>query len=147
MTQSTIQNCFVKCGHMKNQEGSDVTKVDRNGEDNVTQAEDWVWLGASTTGVDFDAYMSVDKELLMCGVLCIEEMCGVVGSGSCVEKGQGDGGDDDEAESEPVPSFTEALRVFESMRAFTYVHDVTERDQANTVNIERLLFSLKRRCY
>jgi hypothetical protein len=36
----------------------------------------------------------------------------VVGSGSCVEEGQGDGGDDDdEAKSKPVPSFTEALRV------------------------------------
>ncbi|PNF36822.1 hypothetical protein B7P43_G09628 [Cryptotermes secundus] len=42
-------------------------------------------------------------------------MCGAVGSRSCVEEGQGDGGvDDDEAKSEPVPSLTEALRAFES---------------------------------
>jgi hypothetical protein len=27
-------------------------------------------------------------------VLCMEEMCGIVGSGSCVEEGQGDGDDD-----------------------------------------------------
>jgi hypothetical protein len=87
----------------------------------------------------------VDQELATCGVLCVEEMCGAVGSGSCVEEGQGDGGGDDEAESEPVPSFTEALRAFESVRAFIYAHDITERDQANTVNIERLLFSLKRK--
>jgi hypothetical protein len=73
-------------------------------------------------------------------------MCGAVGSGSCVEEGQGDRGDDDnEAESEPVPSFMEALNVFESVRAFIYVHDITERDQANIVNNERLLFSLKRK--
>jgi hypothetical protein len=72
--------------------------------------------------------------------------CGVVGSGSCVEEGQGDGGDDDdEAEYEPVPSFREALCAFESMRAFMYAHDITERDQANVINIERLLFSLKRK--
>jgi hypothetical protein len=46
-------------------------------------------------------------------------MCGAVGSGSCVEEGQGDGGDDDdEAESDPVPSFTEALRAFESERSY-----------------------------
>jgi hypothetical protein len=61
-------------------------------------------------------------------------MCGAVGSGICVEEGQGDGGDDDdEAESEPVPSLTEALRAFESVRAFIYAHDITERDQANIV--------------
>jgi hypothetical protein len=40
------------------------------------------------------------------------------------------------------PSFTEALRAFESMRAFMYAH-ITERDQANIVNIESLLFNLK----
>jgi hypothetical protein len=52
-------------------------------------------------------------------VLCVEEMCGAVGSGSCVEEGQCDGGDDDdETESEPVPSFTEALRAFESERSY-----------------------------
>jgi hypothetical protein len=74
------------------------------------------------------------------------EMCGVVGSGSCVEEGQGDGGDDDdEAESKPVPSFMEAFYAFESMRVFIYAHDITKRDQVYFVNIERLLFSLKRK--
>jgi hypothetical protein len=49
-----------------------------------------------------------------------------------MEEEQGDdGGDENEAESEPVPSFTEALRAFESVRAFMYAHDITERDQAN----------------
>jgi hypothetical protein len=28
----------------------------------------------------------VDQELATCGVLCVEEMCGELGSGSCVEK-------------------------------------------------------------
>jgi hypothetical protein len=86
VTQSTIQNCFVKCGHMKkNQERSDTMKVDGSSEDDVMQDEDWVQLGASTACVDFDAYMSVDQELMTCGVLCIEGMC-VVGSGYCVEE-------------------------------------------------------------
>jgi hypothetical protein len=42
-------------------------------------------------------------------------------------------------------SIFEALRAFESVRAFIYAHDITERNQANIVNIERLLFSLKRK--
>jgi hypothetical protein len=41
------------------------------------------------------------------------------------------------------PSFMEALHAFESMRALMYAHDITERDQANIVNIECLLFNLK----
>jgi hypothetical protein len=41
--------------------------------------------------------------------------------------------------------FMEALCAFESMRVFMYAHDITERDQANVVNIESLLFKLKRK--
>lgn len=36
--------------------------------------------------------------------------CAVMGSGNCMEKGQGDGGDNDiETKFEPLPSFAEAL--------------------------------------
>jgi hypothetical protein len=42
-------------------------------------------------------------------------------------------------------SFTEAVHAFESMRAFIYAHEITKRDQANIINTERLLFSLKRK--
>jgi hypothetical protein len=95
-----------------------------------------------------NAYVSVDQELAMCGVLCVEEMCGELGSGNCVEEvqgGGGGGGGDDEAQSEPVPSFTEAFCAFQSMRVFMYDHDITERDQVNIINIESLLFNLKRK--
>jgi hypothetical protein len=75
-------------------------------------------------------------------------VCGELGSGSCVKEVQGGGGggdddDDDEAKPESVPSFTEALHAFESMRAFIYTRDITERDQADIINIESLLFNLK----
>jgi hypothetical protein len=93
------------------------------------------------------AYVSVDQELATCGVLCVEEMCGELGSGSFVEEVQGGGGgdDDDEAKPEPVQSFVDALRAFESMTAFMYAHEITERDQANIADIESLLFKLKRK--
>jgi hypothetical protein len=46
VTQSTIQNCFVRCSHVeKNQEGLDMMEVDGSGEDDVMQGEDWVRLG------------------------------------------------------------------------------------------------------
>jgi hypothetical protein len=73
----------------------------------------------------------VDQELVTCGVLGVEEMCGELGSGSCVEEVQGGGGD--EAEPEPVPSFREALRVSESIRAFTYAHDITEETKQTSL--------------
>jgi hypothetical protein len=40
-------------------------------------------------------------------------------------------------------SFMEALCAFESMKALMYAHNNTERDQANIINIESLLFNLK----
>jgi hypothetical protein len=61
-------------------------------------------------------------------------MCGALGSGSCVV-----------VMVTMKPSFTKALRAFESMRAFMYAHDITKRDQANIVNTETLLFKLKRK--
>jgi hypothetical protein len=43
-------------------------------------------------------YVSVDQELAMC-VLCVEEMCGALGSVNCMEEVQGGGGGgDDKAE-------------------------------------------------
>jgi hypothetical protein len=75
----------------------------------------------------------------------VEEICGELGSGCCVEEVQGGGGDGDdddddddddhEAEPKPVLSFMEALCAFESMRAVMYAHDITERDQGNIVDI------------
>jgi hypothetical protein len=50
--------------------------------------------------------------------------------------------DDDEPKSEPVLCFMEALPVFELMKALMYAH---QKRRANILNIERLLFSLKRK--
>lgn len=43
------------------------------------------------------------------------------------------------------PSLMEALCAFESMRAFMYAEDITKRDQVNSINMEMLVFSLKRK--
>jgi hypothetical protein len=35
-------------------------EVDGSGEGDIMEDEYWVWLGASTTGMGFDTYMSMD---------------------------------------------------------------------------------------
>jgi hypothetical protein len=54
------------------------------------------------------------------GVLCVEEMCGELGSGSCVEEVQGgDGDDDDEAE---FYGSTSSISVHESVHVCSQHH-------------------------
>jgi hypothetical protein len=43
LTQSTILNCFVKCGHMKNEEGSGVTEIDEVVK--MTACKMNIWFG------------------------------------------------------------------------------------------------------
>jgi hypothetical protein len=89
------------------------------------------------------AYVSVDQELATCGVVCcVWKKCVVsweveVAWRRCMVVVA--------VVVKTRLSFTEALRAFESIRAFMYAHDITERDQANIVNIESLLFNLKRK--
>nr|CAD7410468.1 unnamed protein product [Timema cristinae] len=40
VTQSTNQNCFVKCGHVKKNEGSYLTEIDGSGDYDGMQDED-----------------------------------------------------------------------------------------------------------
>lgn len=110
----------------KNQEGSDVTKVNGNSEDDVMQDEDWFRLGATTDCINVHTCMSVDYERAICGVKWKLH----AGGTNC-------GCDNDEAESEPVPRFTEAFCAFEKMKAVTYDYNITIRDQANVFSIER----------
>jgi hypothetical protein len=91
-------------------------------------------------------YNAYETGLATCRVPCLEDMCDVVGSGNCMEEGQSDGDDDDnEAESEQVLSFMEALCAYVTMRAFMYAHDIIRRDQESIIINERSLSSLKRK--
>jgi hypothetical protein len=85
--------------------------------------------------------MAVNQEIATCGVLCMEEMCGVWWEVAVVWLR----GKVMVVTMTTRPSFTEALHVLKSVRVFMYAHNITKRDQANIVNIERLLFSLKRK--
>jgi hypothetical protein len=85
-------------------------------------------------------YVSVDQELATYGVLCVWKKCVVSWEVEVVWR---------RCKAVVVtmtkPGFTEALCVFESMRVFLYAHDITERNQANSVNIESLVFKLKKK--
>jgi hypothetical protein len=83
-------------------------------------------------------YNANESGLSKCGVLCLEEMCGVAESGSCVLEGQSFAGEnDDEAE------FYGRLRTLETPRASICAHDITERDQAKIINIKKLLLNFE----
>jgi hypothetical protein len=52
----------------------------------------------------------------VCCAVWMEEMCGELGSGSCME----------EVMTTMKLDFTEALRAFQSMRVFMYAHNITD---------------------
>jgi hypothetical protein len=55
-----------------------------------------------------DIYDAYETGFATCDVLCLEEICDVTRSQNCVERGQDDGGDEDnEAETKQVLSFME----------------------------------------
>jgi hypothetical protein len=102
-----------------------MTEVNGSGED-VTQDEDrfgWGQAPLAWTLTPMCLWIRSWRHV----VCCVWKKCVVVGNGSCVEEGQGDGGNDDEAMSEPMLSFKQVLRAFVSMRAFMDAHDITKK--------------------
>lgn len=77
-------------------------------------------VDTNATDLWFDPYVYEDQELVTWCAVCVEPMQSEVGSGSYVEERQ----DDDEAEPEPLPSYSEALNVVESMKVFLYAHNI-----------------------
>ncbi|GFT24376.1 hypothetical protein NPIL_634271 [Nephila pilipes] len=75
-----------------------------------------------------------------CIILSIEENCDVK------NKNNGEDAEEnvyaDEAEPTPVPSQSDAITAFETVRTFLYSHESTEKHQKNVVNLENLLFNL-----
>jgi hypothetical protein len=70
-------------------------------------------------------YVNVNQFVILPNECTVRHVCSILWSASCY-------------------CFLFASVLFESMRAFMYGH-ITIRDQANVVNIERLLFSLKKK--
>jgi hypothetical protein len=81
-----IVNCFVKFNYVKtNEEGSDVTEIDRSVVDYIT---DWVQLGGKHCWRVLTP-MCLWTRSSRCGVLYAGEMRGKVGSGTYTKERQG----------------------------------------------------------
>nr|CAD7573701.1 unnamed protein product [Timema californicum] len=77
----------------------------------------FIW-GKSTPDINFDAHMSVDKELAQCGVLCVESWEVQV----AWQGGSGGGDYDNEAEAKPTQNFIEA-HALQFINEFSQLHD------------------------
>ncbi|GFU20313.1 hypothetical protein NPIL_704951 [Nephila pilipes] len=85
-------------------------------------------------------YEVTSLDVTICRIVSIEEMCG-----DAINKNNGEAEDNintGEAEHTPVPSMSEAIMAFETEQAFSYAHEITEKDLKN-VNLESLPINLK----
>jgi hypothetical protein len=137
--QSTILNCFCQCsyGLELNTEADSDSSIE---EEDDAFHKDWIRLGAEKD-VDFSSYVSVDSELVTCGVSIIDELYDDREGGGSGEKEE----EGDKHEPEPVLSFTEAHAAFEAVKSFFYAHSIDELDEQVILNLELALFHLKRK--
>lgn len=56
-----------------------------------------------------------------------------------------DTNEDENVNTEPAPTFADALKGFETMRNFLYSHELSVREQKDVTNVENLLFGLRRK--
>ncbi|GFT87443.1 hypothetical protein NPIL_184041 [Nephila pilipes] len=125
---------------VKNHEGPTEGQENNNYSDDNAD-EEWLHVAEDVSGVKFSDYISIDQDVATCDILSIEEMCDNAKNKNNGEKAE-DNVHTDEAELTPLPSLSEAIMTFETVRTFTYVHEIIEKDQKNIVNLENLLINL-----
>ncbi|GFU15828.1 hypothetical protein NPIL_81371 [Nephila pilipes] len=99
----------------------------RHGDDDNAD-EERLRLAECVFGVKFIDYISIDPDVETCGILNIEEMYDNTKNKNNSEKLE-DKVQADEVEPIPVPSLSDAMTEFETIRAFIYTHEITEKDQ------------------
>nr|CAD7200615.1 unnamed protein product [Timema douglasi] len=101
-------------------------EIDVSGKDDGTPAQMMIGFswGKSTPDMNFDAHMSVDKELAQCGVLCV-----VSWKVQVAWQGGGGGDYDNEAEAKPTQNFIEAHGVFEYLCSCVFTTSLKDTKQ------------------
>lgn len=132
VTSLVIKNCFNKAigNVVEIQEIENVTSNDEE-ENCLSQF--------GTINLTFDDYTSVDEEVATCGLVSIQEMI------TETEEKDDSSTDEEQVNSEPPPSFPEALKAYETMRNFLYSNELSETEQKHITNIENLLFRFNRK--
>jgi hypothetical protein len=89
---------------------------------------------------DFHSYVSVDRHVATYGVSTVEELCEAYGFTRSVEEKN-----KDENEQDMGPSFAETYKALEKVKAFFYVHSVSNADRENILSLEKSYFQLRQK--
>jgi hypothetical protein len=82
----------------------------------------------------------VDRDLATSGVSTVEELCEAYGSTRSVEEKN----KEDENEQDMVPSLAKTYEALEKVKAFFYVHRVTDADRKSNLVLEKSYFQLRK---
>ncbi|GFT80224.1 hypothetical protein NPIL_17451 [Nephila pilipes] len=96
--------------------------------DNDNVDEEWFIVAEDVSGGKFSDYISIGQVVTRCGFISIEEMCDEAKNKNIGEEAE-DNVHADETEPTPVPSLSDAITAFETVRTLKYSHDIIENDQ------------------
>ncbi|GFT70185.1 hypothetical protein NPIL_192591 [Nephila pilipes] len=97
----------------------------RYGDDDDAD-EKWFLVAEDVPGVKFSDSISIDQDVATYGILSTEGMCD-----DAENKNNGEEAEEDHANEDnpsPVPSLSDTITAFESVRAFIYEHEITEKE-------------------
>jgi hypothetical protein len=86
----------------------------------------------------FEDYVSVDSYVATCGVETVQELCV-----SLVASGSVEGEEEEDGESEVVPSFAETHEALMKVKYFFYAHSTSDSDRESVLGLEKSYFELR----
>lgn len=134
ISQSTISNCFAKCGVVQ---ASPSSSQEVEQEDTDAFEADWKKLDPNNVG--FENYANCDSDLVTCGVQSVDALC----DEALAPENSDEEPADCEATDETVPSFSEAYAAFEKVKSFCYAQTLDDKDHLHISKMEDLLFRMK----